>query len=219
MMARSPRPPPIIDRDRDALPAQARWREWMNRVEAVVFAARDPVSRETLELVVGHDCNLDMLIEDIQAELAAKPFDLVEVAGGYQFRTKPAYAGVIKASGAPVDMPANLSQHEAMVLMVIGYFQPVTRNEISRIFGREISRDTIGSIKRRDFITFGPRSPTPGAPYTYITTPAFLTAFGFATLRDLPDLEMLEDAGLLSRNQTQKDALSSLLDEEDEENE
>ncbi|WP_137131064.1 SMC-Scp complex subunit ScpB [Rhizobium sp. FY34] len=218
-MARSPKQPPVIDRNLDALPASARWREWMNRVEAVVFAAREPVSRDILSSVIGHDCNLDLIISDIQAELATKPFELALVGGGYQFRTKPAYADVIKASGAPVDLPPGLSQHEAMVLMVIGYFQPVTRSEISRIFGREVSRDTIGSIKRGGFISFGPRSPSPGAPYTYITTSAFLTAFGFATLRDLPDLEMLEDAGLLSRHHIQKDVLSSLLGDEDVETE
>lgn len=218
-MARSPKQPPVIDRNLDTLPASARWREWMNRVEAVVFAAREPVSRDILSSVIGHDCNLDLIISDIQAELAAKPFELALVGGGYQFRTKPAYADVIKASGAPVDLPPGLSQHEAMVLMVIGYFQPVTRSEISRIFGREVSRDTIGSIKRGGFISFGPRSPSPGAPYTYITTSAFLTAFGFATLRDLPDLEMLEDAGLLSRHHIQKDVLSDLLGDEDGETE
>ncbi len=49
------------------------------------------------------------------------------------------------------------------------------------------------------FIGAGPRSPTPGAPYAYVTTPAFLSHFGFESLRDLPDIERLEDAGLLGR--------------------
>lgn len=49
------------------------------------------------------------------------------------------------------------------------------------------------------FISSGPRSPTPGAPYTYVTTKHFLSAFGMETLRDLPDMEVLEDEGLLSR--------------------
>ncbi|MNL78974.1 Segregation and condensation protein B [compost metagenome] len=59
------------------------------------------------------------------------------------------------------------------------------------------------------FIVSGPRSPTPGAPYTYVTTPRFLLVFGFETPRDLPNTEALEDAGLLSRrgafNATNKD--------------
>ncbi len=93
-----------------------------------------------------------------------------------------------------------LSQAEALVLLCIGYFQPITRGELSRFFGREISRDTIGHLRRLGFIAAGPRSPQPGAPYTYVTTREFLSHFGFDTLRDLPDMEALEDAGLLSKD-------------------
>lgn len=64
---------------------------------------------------------------------------------------------------------------------------------------QEVSRDTIGTLRSQDFIASGPRSPTPGAPCTYVTTKAFLSHFGFDTLRDLPDFEALEDAGLLSK--------------------
>jgi len=87
-----------------------------------------------------------------------------------------------------------------MVLVAIAYFQPITRGDLSKIFGKEVSRDTIASLRGSNFLASGPRSPTPGAPYTYVTTKQFLTAFGMQTLRDLPDIEALEDAGLLSRN-------------------
>jgi len=86
--------------------------------------------------------------------------------------------------------------------MAVGYFQPVTRGELSKIFGKEVSRDTIGALRGAGFIASGPRSPTPGAPYTYITTKHFLSAFRMQSLRDLPDLEALEDAGLVSRRET-----------------
>jgi hypothetical protein len=62
-----------------------------------------------------------------------------------------------------------------------------------------VSRDLIGVLRGQGFIAPGPRSPTPGAPYTYVTTKAFLSHFSFDTLRDLPDFEALEDAGLLSK--------------------
>ena len=61
----------LFDTELSDLPAQSRWREWMSRVEAVLFAAAEPVSLEVLRRVVGRDCNLDLLIEDISAELAA----------------------------------------------------------------------------------------------------------------------------------------------------
>ncbi|EHK54803.1 putative transcriptional regulator [Mesorhizobium alhagi CCNWXJ12-2] len=63
----------------------------------------------------------------------------------------------------------------------------------------QFRRDLIGHLRGAGFIASGPRSPTPGAPYTYVTTKEFLLEFGFDTLRDLPDFEALEDAGLLHR--------------------
>ena len=83
--------------------------------------------------------------------------------------------------------------------MCIAYFQPITRGELSSFFGKEVSRDLIGVLRAQDFIASGPRSPQPGAPYTYVTTKTFLSQFGLDTLRQLPDFEALEDAGLLSK--------------------
>lgn len=182
------------------MPQELRWREWMNRVEAVIFASAEPVGREILARVVGRDCSIDLLIDDLIEELRDRPYELVFVAGGWQHRTRVRFADTIRASTAPtLGGGSALSEFEATVLMVVGYFQPVTRGELSKIFGKEISRDTIGALRGTGFIASGPRSPTPGAPYTYVTTKHFLSAFGMETLRDLPDIEALEDAGLLSR--------------------
>lgn len=189
-----------FDRELDDLPPDLRWREWMMRAEAVIFASAVPVDRDALSRVVGKNCSIDLLIDDLREELRGRPYELVSVGGGWQHRTRASYASTIQASAAPTrSAAAALSQHEAMVLMAVGYFQPVTRGELSAMFGKDISRDTIAGLRQAQFIAPGPRSPTPGAPYTYITTPFFLSAFGFDTLRDLPDIEMLEDAGLLNR--------------------
>lgn len=196
---------PLFDRELEHLPPALRWREWMARVEAVIFAAPDPVSRETLLRVVGHDCNLDLIIEDIRAELADRPYELVRVAGGWQHRTRPSLAEAIRTAFGIVEAGESLSDVEALVLMTIGYFQPITRAELSRFFAREISRDVIAKLRRSGFIASGPRSPQPGAPYTYVTTSAFLAHFGFETLRDLPDFEKLEDAGLLNKERLLED--------------
>ncbi|WP_337182500.1 SMC-Scp complex subunit ScpB [Shinella sp.] len=206
----------LLDRELVDLPPELRWREWMLRVEAVIFAAAEPVGRETLARVVGKDCSIDLLIDDLREELKGRPYDIVFVAGGWQHRTLPAYASAIRASqastggGAPV-----LSDFEAMVLVAIAYFQPITRGELGKIFGKEVSRDTIASLRNANFLASGPRSPTPGAPYTYVTTKHFLSAFGLQTLRDLPDIEALEDAGLLSRKSVQEEALVAGEGEED----
>jgi segregation and condensation protein B len=197
----------LYDRELEDLPPEMRWREWMLRVEAVIFASAEPVSRETLVRVVGKDCSIDLLIDDLIEELRDRPYELVSVAGGWQHRTRPRFAETIRASSAPTrGGAAALSEFEAMVLMAVGYFQPVARGELSKIFGKEVSRDTISNLRGAEFISSGPRSPTPGAPYTYVTTKHFLSVFGFDTLRDLPDIEMLEDAGLLNRHSAHNEA-------------
>jgi segregation and condensation protein B len=207
----------LFDRELEDLPPEMRWREWMLRVEAVIFASAEPVSRETLARVVGKDCSVDLLVDDLIEELRDRPYELVSVAGGWQHRTRPRYAEAIRASSAPTrGGAAALSEFESMVLMAVGYFQPVTRGELSKIFGREVSRDTIGNLRAAGFIGSGPRSPTPGAPYTYVTTKHFLSAFGMETLRDLPDIEALEDAGLLSRRVVQNERLSPEEESEEE---
>jgi segregation and condensation protein B len=206
----------LLDRELVDLPPELRWREWMLRVEAVIFAAAEPVGRETLARVVGKDCSIDLLIDDLQEELRDRPYEIVFVAGGWQHRSRSAYASAIRASQASTRSAAPaLSDFEAMVLMAIAYFQPITRGDLSKIFGKEVSRDTIGALRNAGFLASGPRSPSPGAPYTYVTTKHFLTAFGMETLRDLPDIEALEDAGLLSRQGVQTEHILPEVDDEE----
>ncbi|MDB5555767.1 MAG: chromosome segregation/condensation ScpB-like protein [Rhizobium sp.] len=214
---RRPRHDVSIDRELEELPPDLRWREWMLRVEAVMFAAAEPVTRETLARVVGQDCSIDLLIDDLREELRSRPYDIVAVAGGWQHRSRSSCAAAIRASQVPTrSSSASLSEHEAAVLMAIAYLQPVTRAELSRVFGKEVSRDTIAGLRAAAFIASGPRSPTPGAPYTYVTTRQFLSAFGLETLRDLPDIERLEDAGLLSRHALAREAFAEERSDGDE---
>jgi segregation and condensation protein B len=199
-MGRRPKANVTLDTTLTDLPAALRWREWMGRVEAVIFASREPVTRAMLAKVVGPDCNLDLLIDDIQAELRGRPYELVAVAGGWQHRTRKQFADAIRTANGAGEPGGALSASEMQVLLCVGYFQPITRGELGKFFGREISRDIIGHLRRLDLIGSGPRAPQPGAPYTYVTTKTFLTQFGFDMLRDLPDIEALEDAGLLSKD-------------------
>ncbi len=188
-----------FDRELEHLPPEVRWREWMNRVEAAIFAASEPVGREALARIVGRTCSIDLLIDDIRHELRARPYDLVAVAGGWKHLTRSVHADAIRTALGARTRSVDLTQSEVLVLMCVAYFQPVTRAELSSFFGKEVSRDLIGHLRGAGMIASGPRSPTPGAPYTYVTTKAFLLEFGFDTLRDLPDFEALQDAGLLSK--------------------
>jgi chromosome segregation and condensation protein ScpB len=196
----------LFDPDLADLPDAARWREWLLRVEAAIFAARDPVPRETLARLVGPQCNLDELLADIVDELRGRPYEIVFVAGGWQFRTRPRFANAIRAAGAGALRDAGapeLAPTEILAVTAIAYLQPATRAEISRLAGRDISRDVIGRLKRLDLIDGALRAPEPGAPYAYVTTRKFLAVFGLASLRDLPDIERLEDEGLLQGRQSE----------------
>jgi segregation and condensation protein B len=192
-----------LDVELTDLPAAARWREWMLRVEAAIFASQKPVAREALVRLVGDACRFDDLIADLIHELRGRPYDLALVAGGYALRTKTRFAAAIRAAhpGLGSDDVAELTRTETFALTAIAYLQPVTRGEISKLAGREISRDVIASLKRHGLIDGAIRAPQPGAPFAYVTTRKFLEAFGFASLRDLPDLERLRAEGLLQPGQ------------------
>lgn len=194
-MARN-RPDPELDRELLDLPPDQRWREWMRRIEAVLFASGSPVPRETLARVVGQGASVDLLVGDLAADLEGRAFDIAQVAGGWMFRTRAAYAPVIRAAADVGDQLLDLSEFDIAVLAAIAYHQPITRDGLKDIFGKEISRDLIGRLADRELIGTGPREPRRGAPYTFVTTDTFLAAFGMQSLRDLPDPEQMQDAGL-----------------------
>ena len=210
----------VLDVELIDLPPAARWREWMLRVEAAIFASAKPVAREALVRLVGQDCRFDDLIADLTYELRGRPYDLTLVAGGYALRTKTRFAPAIRVAhpGRAGDDIAELTRTETFALTAIAYLQPVTRGEISRLAGREISRDIIASLKRHGLIDGAIRAPQPGAPFAYVTTRAFLETFGFASLRDLPDLERLKAEGMLQGGQGEDDldSVLGLADAEDD---
>ncbi|WP_299968029.1 SMC-Scp complex subunit ScpB [uncultured Roseobacter sp.] len=185
-----------FDRSLEDLPPDLRWREWMRRVEAVLFASASPVPREDLARVVGQNASVDLLIEDLAAELETRSFEVIEVAGGWMLRTRSAYAPVIRAAADVSVQELDLREFDIAVLAAIAYNQPVTRDGLKDIFGKDISRDLIARLHALRLIGTGPRSPRRGAPYSYVTTPQFLVAFDLQSLQDLPDREQLIDAGL-----------------------
>jgi segregation and condensation protein B len=185
-----------LDRELADLPPELQWREWMRRIEAVLFASATPVPRAELARVVGQGASVDLLIDDLAAELEGRSFEVAQVGQGWLLRTRAAYAPVIRAAADVRDQALDLREFDVAVLAAVAYGQPITRDGLREIFGREIGRDLIGRLHARGLIATGPRAPRRGAPYTFVTTDAFLAAFGLESLRDLPDREQLEDAGL-----------------------
>ena len=161
---------PDFDRELEDLPPELRWRTWMRRIEAVLFASASPVPRVDLAQVVGQGASVELLIEDIAVDLIERPYELAKVAGGWSLRTRPAYASAIRAAADVGGQDLDLREFDVAVLAAIAYHQPVTRDGLKDVFGKEISRDLIGRLHARDLIGTGPRSPRRGAPYTYVTT-------------------------------------------------
>lgn len=179
----------LFDRELADLPQELRWREWMGRIEAVLFSSATPVGRDDLARVVGN-VSVEMLIDDIQAELSGRPYELAEVAGGWMFRTKTQFADAIKAAADLGDQALAFTEMEMGVLCAIAYHQPIDRARLKDIFGKDVSRDLLARLRFKDLIAAGPRSPRPGAPHTFVTTEMFLMTFDLQTLRDLPELDL-----------------------------
>ncbi|AUH67004.1 SMC-Scp complex subunit ScpB [Paracoccus zhejiangensis] len=187
-MARNSRPDPELDRHLEDLPPELRWREWLRRIEAVLFASATPVAREDLARVVG-DVSVDLLIADLAAELADRPYDLARVGSGWMLRTRPAYAAAIRTAAELGEARLELNEAETAALAAIAWHQPISRDGLKEIFGREISRDLLGRLAARGLIATGPREPRRGAPQTFVTTDQFLATYDLQSLADLPEMD------------------------------
>ena len=139
------------------------------------------------------------LIEDLATDLADRSFEVARVGTGWMLRSRSAYAAAIHAAADLSNQTFSLDEFDMAVLAAIAYHQPISRNGLKEIFGKEINRELIGRLSERDLIATGPREPRRGAPYTFVTTDVFLAAFCLESLQELPDREQLVDAGMMTQ--------------------
>jgi segregation and condensation protein B len=137
---------PDLDRELAVLPPDLRWREWMRRIEAVLFASATPVARDDLARIVGQGASVDLLIEDLVIDLEGRPYEVARVGSGWMLRTRAAYASAICAAADVGDQALNMSEFDLAVLAAIAFHQPISRDGLKDIFGKEISRDLIGRL-------------------------------------------------------------------------
>jgi segregation and condensation protein B len=114
--------------------------------------------------------------------------NLVQVGGGWQFRTAPDVAPNLRKV---VELPRRLPRVAMETLAIIAYHQPVTRPEIEEIRGAALSQNTLDLLLENGLVTPKGRKETPGRPTLWGTTPAFLAQFGLNDLRDMPKREDL----------------------------
>lgn len=132
-----------LDCELSDLPPELRWWGWMRRIEAVLFPSAALVPREDLARVVGQGLSVDFLVEDLAADLEGRSFQIAKVSGGWMLRTCAAYAPAIRAAADVGDQLLDLSEFDVAVLAAIAYHQPITRDGLKDICGKEISRDLI----------------------------------------------------------------------------
>ena len=169
-------------------------RHRLRQLEALLFAAAEPLDIETLQARLPAEAEVEKLLAALQADYTERGVRLVEVGGRWRFETAPDLAGLLEEVK---EEPRRLSDAGLETLAIIAYHQPVTRAEIEEIRGVAVSRGTIDQLLELDWIRFGRRRMTPGRPVTFVVTQDFLDHFGLESARDLPGLKELRAAGLL----------------------
>jgi segregation and condensation protein B len=176
-----------------ALPSADR-REKLRIVEALLFAAPEPLDEAELSRHFGQGEDVKALLEELQGLYGGRGVNLVRVAGKWAFRTADDLAFLLEREAVE---QRRLSRAALETLAIIAYHQPVTRAEIEEIRGVSTSKGTLDVLLETGWIKMRGRRRAPGRPVTYGTTEQFLGHFGFDTIQDLPGLAELKGAGLL----------------------
>lgn len=181
------------DRDHGALTGHS---DHVRLVEAVLFSSPSPVKPDQLRALLPADADLDAIIDSLATLYANRGIVLIQVAGGFAFRTAPDLTPHLKDTRQVFKKPSRAALE---TLAIVAYHQPVTRAEIEELRGVATNKGTIDALIQAGWIKPGGRRRTPGRPLTWVTTEAFLAQFDLGSLDDLPALEELKAAGLLDR--------------------
>jgi len=163
-------------------------------VEALLFAASEPVDAHTLGKALPSGSDIVALLAELQRQYEGRGVNLVEVAGKWQFRTANDLAFLLRKQAVE---EKKLSRAAIETLAIVAYHQPVTRADIEDIRGVMVSKGTIDALMEAGWVRIRGRRRTPGRPVTYGTTEAFLTHFGLEGIGDLPGMDELKAAGFL----------------------
>jgi segregation and condensation protein B len=163
-------------------------------LEAVLFAATEPVTGKVLAQRLPENADINGLLEELKAHYANRGIVLMQFENRWAFRTAPDLSMRMSIERKVV---RKLTRAGVETLAIIAYHQPVTRGEIEEIRGVAISRGTLDSLLEANWIRPKGRRETPGRPVTWGTTDAFLEHFSLESCAALPGLEELRAAGLL----------------------
>jgi segregation and condensation protein B len=163
-------------------------------VEALLFAAAEPLAEETLARHFDTKEDVPGLIRELAESYSGRGVNIVRLAGGWAFRTAPDLAPKLRIERL---VARKLSRAAVETLAVIAYHQPVTRAEIEEIRGVALGKGTIDTLMEAGWVRPKGRRAGPGRPLLWVTTTGFLVHFGLDSLNELPALDELRAAGLL----------------------
>ena len=163
-------------------------------IEAIIFAAEEPLDVETIEERVGTRTNIKKILENLQKEYTGRGINLVCISNKWIFRTA---LDVSKLMSLQKSSQRKLSKATIETLSIIVYHQPVTRSEIEEIRGVAFASNTLETLLELDWVKPAGRKNVPGKPIQYATTENFLNHFNIKKLSDLPTIDELSSAGLI----------------------
>ena len=163
-------------------------------VEAIIFAAEEPLDIETIEERIGTRTNIKKILENLQTEYSNRGINLVCISNKWIFRTA---LDVSKLMSLQKSQQKKLSNATIETLSIIVYHQPVTRSEIEEIRGVAFASNTLEILLELDWVKPAGRKNVPGKPIQYATTENFLNHFNIKKLSDLPTVDELSSAGLI----------------------
>lgn len=169
-------------------------RENLRILEAVLFAATQPMTKSALAERLPEDADVSALLSELASAYAGRGVNLIEVADGWAFRTAEDLARFLRTEMVE---PRKLSRAALETLAIIAYHQPVTRAEIEDVRGVSLGKGTLDVLLETGWIRMRGRRKTPGRPVTYGTSSAFLDHFTLGSIRDLPGFDDLKAAGFL----------------------
>ncbi len=169
--------------------------EAVRMAEAIVFASVDPVSDKALADRLPGETDIKAVMAELQAAYEKRGVNLVRVGDSWAFRTASDLSFLMNREAV---QQKKLSRAALEVLAIIAYHQPVTRAEMEEIRGVETAKGTLDVLMETGWVRIRGRRKVPGRPVTYGTTVAFLDHFGLEEIRDLPGMDELKGAGLLS---------------------
>ena len=176
-------------------------------IEAVIFAAAEPLDVDTIESKISKKANVAKLLEKLQQEYSNRGINLVCIKEKWSFRTSPKVSSLMTQEKT---VEKKLSRAAIETLAIIVYHQPVTRAEIEEIRGVAFGTNTLEILMELDWVKPGGRKDVPGKPIQYLTTDGFLSHFNLQKLSDLPTVDELGAAGLIDSTSVDNAIFGSL---------